>query len=83
MEAAAVLMHSVGLSFITIGASIQFQLLLLHPPLIAQWEIAILAGKACLVYMIGRLFRMKAPESLHFAITLAMGGEFAFSEPTA
>jgi monovalent cation:proton antiporter-2 (CPA2) family protein len=67
-----------GLFFITIGSSIQFGLIGAKPLLIAQWTLAIVVGKALLIYGIGRLSRMRSPESLLFSVSLAQGGEFAF-----
>lgn len=67
-----------GLFFITIGSSIQFGLLVQKPLVIGQWVVAIILGKALLVYLIGRFSRVKPPESLLFAAALAQGGEFAF-----
>lgn len=67
-----------GLFFITIGSSIQFSLLRDQPWVIAQWVLAIIFGKALLLYTMARLSRLKPPESLLFAAALAQGGEFAF-----
>lgn len=67
-----------GLFFITIGSHTQISLLADKPLAITQWVIGITLAKAVLCYGVGRLSKMKAPESLLFAISLASGGEFAF-----
>lgn len=67
-----------GLFFMTIGASIEFGLFTQKPLILIQWVLAIIVGKAVLIYGIGRLCRMRPPESLLFAVSLAQGGEFAF-----
>ncbi|RYG56659.1 hypothetical protein EON80_29125, partial [bacterium] len=67
-----------GLFFITIGSQIQFEFILKQPGVIAGWALAILGIKSLLIYGLGRSFRMRPPESLLFASSLAMGGEFAF-----
>ena len=67
-----------GLFFITVGAGIQFDLILAQPLTIAGWVAAIVLGKAALVYGLGRWCRLRPPESLLFAASLAQGGEFAF-----
>ena len=67
-----------GLFFITVGASIQFSLILANPITVAGLVFAIILGKAGLVYAIGRSSRIPPPESLLFAMSLAQGGEFAF-----
>lgn len=67
-----------GLFFITIGSRLRFDLIVLNPLLIAQWVFAIIAVKTILIYIIGRSFRLRPPESLLFGVSLAQGGEFAF-----
>lgn len=67
-----------GLFFITIGTTIQFQLIAAQPISILGWVVALTFGKAIVVYAIGRAARLRPPESLLFAASLAQGGEFAF-----
>jgi CPA2 family monovalent cation:H+ antiporter-2 len=67
-----------GLFFITVGSNIQFDLIMAKPALVAGWVLAIIIGKTGLIYALGRMTRMRAPESLLFAVSLAQGGEFAF-----
>ncbi len=67
-----------GLFFITIGSGIRFDLIAQRPLEVAQWIPLIILGKAALVFVIGRIAKLRAPESLLFAVSLAQGGEFAF-----
>jgi monovalent cation:proton antiporter-2 (CPA2) family protein len=67
-----------GLFFITIGTSIRFDLIAARPGAVAAVVAGLIALKAAIVYAIGRGARMRPPESLLFAASLAQGGEFAF-----
>ncbi len=67
-----------GLFFITIGSSIEFQLIANQPFVILAWTLGILATKGLLTYGLGRWCNLRPPESLLFATSLAAGGEFAF-----
>lgn len=67
-----------GLFFITVGAGVNFSLIAEKPLLIAALVLGFISIKGLLVYGIGRGFRMRPPESLLFAASLAQGGEFAF-----
>lgn len=67
-----------GLFFITVGASIQFDLIVAQPLRVAGWIFSIVAAKAALIYVLGRWSKLRPPESLLFGVSLAQGGEFAF-----
>ena len=67
-----------GLFFITIGARIELKFLLAQPKAILGWVLGIWVTKGLWNYGIGRLARLRPPESLLFAVSLASGGEFAF-----
>ena len=67
-----------GLFFITIGSSIELPLLVQQPMQILFWVAGIILLKSVLIYFLGRVTRMKHPESLLFGVSLAQGGEFAF-----
>ncbi|MBC7387502.1 MAG: cation:proton antiporter [Cryobacterium sp.] len=67
-----------GLFFITIGANIHFSVIRDQPFEMLGWVVGIITVKGILVYGVGRLFRMRPPESLLFGVSLAQGGEFAF-----
>ena len=67
-----------GVFFISVGASIDFGLILDRPGLIGALVGALLAVKFLVLFVLGRLFRMGLDQNLLFAFALAQGGEFAF-----
>ncbi len=67
-----------GLFFISVGASIDFNLLRTQPGLIAGIVVALLAIKFVVLFVLSRVFRLATPEGLLFSFALAQGGEFAF-----
>lgn len=67
-----------GLFFISVGASIDFNLLRTEPGLIAGIVVALLAVKFVVLFALSRAFRLATPEGLLFSFALAQGGEFAF-----
>jgi glutathione-regulated potassium-efflux system protein KefB len=67
-----------GLFFITVGASIDFALLVNKPLFIGAGVFGLIAVKALVLLALGRLFKMALPHALLFAVALAQGGEFAF-----
>ncbi len=67
-----------GLFFISVGASINFNLLIQQPFLILGLVIGLVAVKFAVLLGLGRFFRMELSQSLLFAFALAQGGEFAF-----
>lgn len=67
-----------GLFFITVGASINFNLILSDPGLIAMLVAALILIKLIVLVVIGRVFGMGLDNNLLFSIGLAQGGEFAF-----
>jgi monovalent cation:proton antiporter-2 (CPA2) family protein len=67
-----------GLFFISVGASIDFNLLLQQPLLILSLVIALAIVKFAVLLGLGRSFRLETSQSLLFAFALAQGGEFAF-----
>ena len=64
--------------FMAVGAGIDFDLLLANPLQILELVLGFVLLKLVVLYLIARLFRMKSPDSAHFAFSLAQGGEFAF-----
>ncbi len=64
--------------FMAVGAGIDFNLLLANPLLILELVLGFVMLKLAVLYLIARIFRMKGPDSAHFAFSLAQGGEFAF-----
>lgn len=67
-----------GLFFIAVGASIDFELIGNSPGLIATLVAALILVKLIILFAIGRLFKMSMDNNLLFAFGLAQGGEFAF-----
>ncbi|HWU88401.1 MAG TPA: monovalent cation:proton antiporter-2 (CPA2) family protein [Kofleriaceae bacterium] len=67
-----------GLFFISIGAQIDFGLILREPVLIGAIVLATMAGKLAVIYVLGRLFGLDRPARWLLAFALAQIGEFAF-----
>jgi monovalent cation:H+ antiporter-2, CPA2 family len=67
-----------GLFFIAVGASINFQLVGQQPALIAGFVFGIMAIKAIVLAVIGRMNQLKKDQNLLFALGLSQVGEFAF-----
>jgi voltage-gated potassium channel Kch len=64
--------------FMAVGAGIDFDLLMANPMQIIGLVLGFVILKLVVLYIIARIFRMKGPDSAHFAFSLAQGGEFAF-----
>ncbi len=67
-----------GLFFITVGASINFGLVIEQPMLILSAVLALIAIKMAVLGLLAKLFKLSAGAGLLFAVALAQGGEFAF-----
>jgi voltage-gated potassium channel Kch len=67
-----------GLFFISVGASINFQLILYSPILIAALVAGLMIVKGLVLYALGRFFKLGTDQNLTFAAALAQVGEFAF-----
>jgi monovalent cation:proton antiporter-2 (CPA2) family protein len=67
-----------GLFFISVGASIDFNLLIQQPFLILGLVIGLAIAKFAVLLGLGRFFRLELSQNLLFAFALAQGGEFAF-----
>jgi monovalent cation:proton antiporter-2 (CPA2) family protein len=67
-----------GLFFISVGASIDFNLLLEQPLLILGMVLGVAIAKFIILFALGRFFRLEISQNLLFAFALAQGGEFAF-----
>ena len=64
--------------FMAVGAGIDFNLLTADPMQVLGLVLGFVMLKLVVLYLIARIFRMKGPDSAHFAFSLAQGGEFAF-----
>lgn len=67
-----------GLFFISVGMSVNFQWLLAHPWLIIGLTAALVALKTLTLYGIAQLIGLPARQRWLFSFTLAQGGEFGF-----
>jgi monovalent cation:proton antiporter-2 (CPA2) family protein len=67
-----------GLFFISVGASINFELVADKPGLIVGLVVSLIAAKFLVLLMVGWVFKLNLADNLMFAFLLAQGGEFAF-----
>lgn len=67
-----------GLFFISVGASIDFALMMGEPLMILGLTVLLVLVKAAVIFPLARLFRHSTGEAALVALALAQGGEFAF-----
>lgn len=67
-----------GLFFITVGAQINFNILLAEPLTIVGLLVGLVVLKAAIIFALGTLIRLDIGSRITFALLLAQGGEFAF-----
>lgn len=67
-----------GLFFISIGASINFNLLFNNAELIALLLFGLIVIKFFVLLFVGKIFKFNNSENFLFSFALAQGGEFAF-----
>lgn len=67
-----------GMFFAAVGMSLDLRLLVSSPGLIFCMTIALIAIKASILYVLGRLQGLESGPSRRMAFALAQGGEFAF-----
>ncbi len=67
-----------GLFFMTIGMSFDFDLLLRSLPYIILASLLLIAVKTSVIIVLCRIFRLPLGPSIHTGLLLAQGGEFAF-----
>ncbi|MBW4660075.1 MAG: glutathione-regulated potassium-efflux system protein KefC [Drouetiella hepatica Uher 2000/2452] len=67
-----------GLFFISVGASVNFNLVLQQPLLILGLVLGLAIVKFGVLVALGWFFKLELSQSLLFAFALAQGGEFAF-----
>jgi len=67
-----------GLFFMAVGASIDFQLIAAKPLLIAGIVLGVMLIKLGILAVLSRLFKMRVDQFLLFAFALAQVGEFGF-----
>jgi len=67
-----------GLFFISVGASINFNLILESPVIIATLVILLMTVKGLVLFALGKFFKISTDQNLIFAVALSQVGEFAF-----
>ena len=67
-----------GLFFIAVGASVDFNLIAANPVMITELVVALIILKFIVLFVIGKVFKMSLDNTLLFTFSLAQGGEFAF-----
>lgn len=67
-----------GLFFMVVGMSIDFQLILRESALVFQLVMALMLGKAALLLLICFVARLPMRTAIHTSLLLSQGGEFAF-----
>lgn len=67
-----------GLFFLAVGASIDFALVRDNAATVSGMVAALVLGKALVLFLLGRVFRMGLDQNLLFTAALAQGGEFGF-----
>jgi CPA2 family monovalent cation:H+ antiporter-2 len=67
-----------GLFFISVGASINFQLISTRPLMISGMVVGVMSIKFVILFLTGKLFKVTADQNLLFAFSLSQVGEFAF-----
>ena len=67
-----------GLFFLAVGASIDFALVRESAATVGGLVASLVLGKALVLLLLGRMFRMGTDQTLLFTAALAQGGEFGF-----
>jgi monovalent cation:H+ antiporter-2, CPA2 family len=67
-----------GLFFIAVGASLDFNLIMNEPGLIFGLVLALMAVKGIVLFILGKFFRLSLDQNLLFSFGLSQVGEFAF-----
>ncbi len=67
-----------GLFFIGVGASINFSLIAQNPLMIVAIVLGLISLKAMVIFIAGKVFKIKSDQNLLFTFGLSQVGEFAF-----
>ncbi len=67
-----------GLFFLSVGASMNVNIVMENPGKIASLVVGIVIGKALVLFLLGILFKLPLDQNLYFALGLSQVGEFAF-----
>lgn len=67
-----------GLFFVSVGASVDFRLMINHLGLVVGLTLGVMITKAVVLLVLGRLFGVKGENNWLFALGMAQAGEFGF-----
>ncbi|MGL3106474.1 cation:proton antiporter domain-containing protein [Bradyrhizobium sp. BR 1432] len=67
-----------GIFFFTVGMAIDFRVFMREPGWLLAAVVGVLAGKAIVLIILGRLFRLSWPSAIEIGFLLGPVGEFAF-----
>jgi monovalent cation:proton antiporter-2 (CPA2) family protein len=67
-----------GLFFIAVGASIDFNLIVSEPAIIFGLVLSLVIIKGLVLFLLGKFFRLSKDQNLIFSLGLSQVGEFAF-----
>lgn len=67
-----------GLFFIAVGASIDFDLIRQQPGFIIGLVLLLITVKATILFSLGKIFKLRLDQNLLFSLALSQVGEFAF-----
>lgn len=67
-----------GLFFITVGAGVQFAVLVENAGLVLGLTLAVIGTKAAVLFVLALLFRIRRSDGWLFTLSLAQAGEFGF-----
>lgn len=67
-----------GLFFIAVGASIDFNLILMQPGLVFGLVLGLMIVKGLVLFILGKFFKIGKDQNLIFSVALSQVGEFAF-----
>ncbi|MBN1819126.1 MAG: cation:proton antiporter [Prolixibacteraceae bacterium] len=67
-----------GLFFISVGASINFQILFNNPAMVISFVLLLIVIKFIVLYLLSKSIRLNKGQGLMFAFSLAQASEFAF-----
>jgi len=67
-----------GLFFITVGAGINFAVLVRDPVTVVGFALAVIVLKGGILFVLGRAFRLRGRNLWLFTLSLAQAGEFGF-----
>jgi CPA2 family monovalent cation:H+ antiporter-2 len=67
-----------GLFFIAVGASIDFDLIMKEPLMVLGLVVLLMAIKGFVLFVLGKIFKLGLAQNVFFAVALSQVGEFAF-----